>query len=195
METYKKFPKAIAKLPDEYAEFSFISLVSPPMQTFFLSLGISILESLVRLNHSPMANLVWKNLKNLTRKTLNLANKFGLETESCVFENLIDWLACNDRYDALDCLSLYMKENRHLSAKSVLVAIKLIYHYYHPNNDIFSRKTNLNLDEACDFLNIFCADLGITLYILAMTRSVLISNKALLPTPVAYLYYNPKAIQ
>ncbi|CAG9331623.1 unnamed protein product [Blepharisma stoltei] len=196
MENYKKFPKAATKnLPPNYSEFSHLSLVSPPNQTFYLSFGISTLESLVRLNNSPVAKTSWKNLKFLNQKIQNKAKESGFENEFFIYENLISFLSSNDRFDGYDTLNVYMTENRQTSAKSLSMAIKCIFAYLCPETDVFNRRTNLSINEVMPFLHKFSEAVNIGIYIMAMTNHEFVLNKSMMPAPVSYLFYNSKAVQ
>ena len=105
-------------LTGDLIDFNFIAKVDPVSSSFYLSTGISILESLVRLKTCPeLTHQTWVNIFESLKKTRSVAESWLLLEKHQEFKKIVETLNNSERKHAVK----YMKSI--LSNSNFLLAI------------------------------------------------------------------------
>ena len=113
----KKLPLQSVNFEGDLKDFKYISLFEPPSSSLYLSLGLTILESLIRLKSSPeLTHPTWLSLFQAISSTKSIAHYSALSEQHSEFKNIAALLNNCERKQAYKLLESYSNSYEQLAA-------------------------------------------------------------------------------
>ncbi|CAG9312658.1 unnamed protein product [Blepharisma stoltei] len=115
-ESYPNLPK----------NFTCISKILPRERSFYVSLGTSLIQSMIRIKGTSYANLYWKGLQDRFKEMQIHAKAYNNQALFNIYITLIDVLADQDRYTAIYWLTFYLSTNQDNAIGAIEVGTKCL---------------------------------------------------------------------
>lgn len=104
-------------LSGDLQDFNFLSIVDPVSSSFYVSLGLSLLESLLRLKSCPLiTHSTWISIFSSLSKTKSKAESWLLSEKHQEFQKIVQTLNNNERKHALKYLKTVTNNSNSLIA-------------------------------------------------------------------------------
>ncbi|CAG9314308.1 unnamed protein product [Blepharisma stoltei] len=164
METFQKEEEIPISWNEELEPFTRLAYVSPKYLSFYLTLGISTLESLIIQGSSSTAQNCWDRLKTLN-SILNDEDNF------LIYQQLIELMSSSqeDANTKLCWLNEYMQNNQNNAAEGLAFSIKEIIDCYRRQYSLsVDNSQNVIIHDARILLQKFAEDVG--LYIIVVNN-------------------------